>query len=83
MAIKISDAMLFILGGKKNNGSNVCATAIFPLFWSQDADSSTFFPNVGVHLFNVTMTSPQYEQESLNYSTGLNTFILIHVYLFP
>jgi len=51
---------------KKKKGtyvSNGCVTSIFLLFWSEDG--GTFFPNVGVQLFSVTMTSPQREQESL------------------
>jgi hypothetical protein len=50
---------------KSTNVSNGCVTSIFPRFWSENGGSSTFFPNVGVHVFNVTMTSPQHEQGSL------------------
>jgi hypothetical protein len=63
MAIQTSDAMPIKFNRKNSTSvSNGYVTSIFPLFWSEDADSSTFFRNIGVHLFSVTMTSPQYEQ---------------------
>jgi hypothetical protein len=63
--MKTSDTVPFRLGGKKKKETNISngCHIYLPALRSEDAGSSTSFPNVGVHLFNVTMTSPQYEQK--------------------